>query len=96
MSAVMETVGFAPASPQATPHEAMLQAVRALADGPLAELADDIDRRGIYPKGILQRLGEVGAFKAHLGVGGEAPDFGAAIRAITEVSRVCGATGFMV
>ena len=93
MSAVMESLGFAP---QAKPHEAMLQAVRALADGPLAELADDIDRRGIYPKGILQRLGELGAFKAHMATGGEAADFGAAIQAITEVSRVCGATGFMV
>ncbi|MDP3821483.1 MAG: acyl-CoA dehydrogenase family protein [Burkholderiales bacterium] len=93
MSAVMESVGFAPA---AKPHEAMLQAVRALADGPLAELADDIDRRGIYPKGILQRLGELGAFKAHMKMGGDAADFGAAIQAITEVSRVCGATGFMV
>ena len=93
MSAVMESVGFAPV---AKPHEAMLQAVRALADGPLAELADDIDRRGIYPKGILQRLGELGAFGAHMAADGEAPDFGAAIQAITEVSRVCGATGFMV
>ncbi len=93
MSAVMESVGFAPV---AKPHESMLQAVRALADGPLAELADDIDRRGIYPKGILQRLGELGAFKAHMAMDGEAADFGAAIQVITEVSRVCGATGFMV
>lgn len=93
MSAVMESVGFAPV---AKPHESMLQAVRALADGPLAELADDIDRRGIYPKGILQRLGELGAFKAHMAMDGEAADFGAAIQAITDVSRVCGATGFMV
>ena len=93
MSAVMESVGFAPV---AKPHEAMLHAVRTLAEGPLAELADDIDRRGIYPKGILQRLGELGAFKAHLAMDGEAADFGAAIQAITEVSRVCGATGFMV
>ena len=93
MSAVMESVAFAPV---AKPHEAMLKAVRALADGPLADLADDIDRRGVYPKAILQRLGELGAFRAHMAMGGEAADFGAAIRAITEVSRVCGATGFMV
>ena len=93
MSAVMESVGFAPV---AKPVDTMLQAVRALADGALAELADDIDRRGIYPKGILQRLGELGAFGAHMAAGGEAPDFGAAIQAITEVSRVCGATGFRV
>jgi len=37
----------------------------------------------------------VGAFRAHLGLDG-ARDYAAAIRAIAEVSRVCGATGFMM
>ena len=97
MSAVMEAVSRdGLVVPAASPPEAMLQSVRELAEGPLAELADDIDRRGIYPKGILQRLGELGALKAHLAQGSRPADFGAAIRAITEVSRVCGATGFMV
>ncbi|MES3013014.1 MAG: acyl-CoA dehydrogenase family protein [Pseudomonadota bacterium] len=73
----------------------MLTSVREIADGVLAELADDIDR-GVYPKSVLMRLGEVGAYRAHLGQGGGEPDYGAAIRAITEISRVCGATGFMV
>lgn len=91
----------------ATPHglsptdetltgDALISAVQALADGPLAELADDIDRRGIYPKSILQRLGELGALKAHMADGERPADYGLAIRAMTEVSRVCGATGFMV
>ena len=74
----------------------LLAAVRALADGPLAELADDIDRRGIYPRSILQRLGELGALKAHLARGGQDGDYALAISAISEVSRICGATGFMV
>ncbi len=74
----------------------LLAAVRVLADGPLAELADGIDRRGIYPKSILQRLGDLGALKAHLAEPGRPADYGLAIRAMTEVSRVCGATGFMV
>ena len=74
---------------------AMLQAVRALADGPLAEMADDIDRRGVYPEAILRRLGELGAYRAHMQLDGE-PDYVSAIQAITEVSRVCGATGFMM
>ena len=74
----------------------LLQAVRELADGQLAELADDIDRRGIYPKSILQRLGELGALKAHLAQPDRPADYGLAIQAMTEVSRVCGATGFMV
>lgn len=75
---------------------ALLRAVRTLADGPLAELADDIDRRGVYPKSILQRLGELGALKAHIAEPGRPADYALAIQAMTEVSRVCGATGFMV
>ena len=74
--------------------EAMLAEVRRIADGTLADLADDIDRRGLYPKSVLLALGEAGAFGAHLGSAGA--DYGAAIRAIAEVSRVCGATGFMM
>ena len=73
----------------------MLADVRAIADGPLAAIAEDIDRRGTYPKSILKQLGEAGAFAAHLDLGHDA-DFGAGIQAIAEVSRVCGATGFMM
>ena len=85
-----------PAADQTLDGAELIAAVRALADGPLAELADDIDRRGIYPKSILQRLGELGALKAHIADGETPADYGLAIRAMTEVSRVCGATGFMV
>ena len=74
----------------------LIKAVRELATGPLEELADDIDRRGIYPKSILHRLGELGALKAHMARPGKPADYGLAIAAMTEVSRVCGATGFMV
>ncbi len=74
---------------------AMLHAVREIAAGPLAGLASDIDRKGVYPKAILQRLGSAGGLSAHLALDGEA-DYGAAIQAIAEVSRVCGATGFMM
>ncbi|MES2685443.1 MAG: acyl-CoA dehydrogenase family protein [Pseudomonadota bacterium] len=87
--------GLSPADETLT-GDALISAVRELADGPLAELADDIDRRGIYPKSILQRLGELGALKAHMADGETPADYGLAIRAMTEVSRVCGATGFMV
>ncbi|MDB5963613.1 MAG: acyl-CoA dehydrogenase-like protein [Polaromonas sp.] len=85
-----------PAMSSVAAGASLIDAVRALADGPLAELADDIDRRGIYPKSILQRLGELGALKAHTSEPGREADYGLAIRAMTEVSRVCGATGFMV
>ena len=74
----------------------LIKTVRELATGSLAELADDIDRRGIYPKTILHRLGELGALKAHMAQPGKPADYGLAIAAMTEISRVCGATGFMV
>lgn len=85
-------------TPAAQPDgaQALLGAVRALSEGALARLADDIDRRGIYPKAILQRLGALGALRAHLDEPGRPADYGLAIQAMAEVSRVCGATGFMV
>ena len=99
MSAVLDsTLSTAPAPPTSGRPEAgpMLQSVRAIADGPLADLADAIDRRGVYPKAVMQQFGAVGAFSAHLAIDGAQADFGAAIQAIAEASRVCGATGFMM
>jgi alkylation response protein AidB-like acyl-CoA dehydrogenase len=96
MSVVLDNrdTAIAPAA-QAVSADAMLDIVRGIAEGPLAQLAEDIDRIGTYPKGVLTSLGLAGAFTAHLGLDGE-PDFGAAIQAMAEVSRVCGATGFMM
>ena len=91
MSAVLDN----PIAASASSAGPMLAAVREIADGALAELAQGIDS-GSYPRAVLMRLGEVGAYRAHLALDGGEPDYGAAIRAITEVSRVCGATGFMM
>ena len=72
-------------------------ALRAIADGPLARLADDIDRRGVYPREILEQVGAAGGLGAHLALGGtQEPDLGAGIEAIAEISRVCGSTGFLM
>jgi alkylation response protein AidB-like acyl-CoA dehydrogenase len=92
--ASLEPALAAPPMPAAT-DAALLAAVRAIADGPLQAQAEAIDK-GRYPRELLQQLGAVGAFAAHLGPGAEAGDMGLAIRAMAEVSRVCGATGFMV
>ncbi len=73
----------------------LLAAVRAIAQGPLAQQADAIDR-GFYPKEILRQLAGVGAMSAHLDSSAGQADYGLAIRAMAEVSRVCGATGFML
>ena len=74
----------------------LLAAVRAFAQGPLAEKAEAIDREGYYPKAELKKLAHLGTMSAHLEAPHGVGDFGLAIRAMAEVSKVCGATGFMV
>ncbi|MFN7122919.1 MAG: acyl-CoA dehydrogenase family protein [Hydrogenophaga sp.] len=74
----------------------MLAAVRAVAQGPLADVVEACDRDGFYPRDVLQQLGALGVFSAHLDAPVGRADYGLAIRAMAEVSRVCGATGFMV
>ncbi|MDD2547144.1 MAG: acyl-CoA/acyl-ACP dehydrogenase [Burkholderiaceae bacterium] len=75
--------------------EALLASVRAFAEGPLAAQVEAIDRTGYYPQTELQALARLGAMSAHLDAPHGTADFGLAIRAMAEVSRVCGATGFM-
>ncbi|MDP1781985.1 MAG: acyl-CoA dehydrogenase family protein [Hydrogenophaga sp.] len=86
--------------PRELTHEAsaneLLAAVRAVAQGPLADVVEACDRDGFYPRDVLQQLGALGAFSAHLDAPVGRADYGLAIRAMGEVSRVCGATGFMV
>ncbi|MDP3347597.1 MAG: acyl-CoA dehydrogenase family protein [Hydrogenophaga sp.] len=86
--------------PRELTHEAsaneLLAAVRAVAQGPLADVVEACDRDGFYPRDVLQQLGAMGAFSAHLDAPVGRADYGLAIRAMAEVSRVCGATGFMV
>lgn len=76
--------------------EAVLAAVRAIAQGPLAGLADAIDHEGHYPRQELQQLAALGAMSAHLDAPAGRGDFALALRAMAEVSQVCGATGFMM
>lgn len=82
-----------PAPSQAS--AAMLAQVHAIAQGPLAAVVDDIDRKGTYPAQILKDLGRAGLYRAQTSLDGM-PDLVAAIQGIAEVSKVCGATGFMV
>lgn len=73
----------------------MLAGVRRISAGPLAAMAEDIDR-GTYPEDILHQLGSAGAYMAHLNAFPGGHDYPAAIEALAEVSRVCGSTGFLV
>lgn len=80
----------------ATPRAPLLKAVRAIAQGPLAAQAYDIDR-GAYPADLLKQLAAAGAMSAHLTqADGTAGDYPLAIQAMAEAAKVCGATGFMM
>lgn len=83
----------ATAAPRA---EELLAAVRHVARGALADQVEAIDREGLYPRAVLQALGRLGAMSVHLAAPHGRGDYGLAIRAMAEVSRVCGATGFMM
>ena len=73
----------------------LLAAVRTVASGSLARQVGQIDR-GLYPQDVLRELAGIGAMSAHLDNGAGKGDYGLAIQAMAEVSRVCGATGFMM
>lgn len=74
----------------------LIAAVRAIAQGPLAEQAYAIDR-GAYPVELMKQLAAAGAMSAHLPRADGTPgDYGQAILAMAEASKVCGATGFMM
>ena len=74
----------------------LIEAVRAIAQGPLAQQAYAIDR-GAYPEDVMKQLAAAGAMGAHLPQADGTPgDFGLAIAAMAEASMVCGATGFMM
>lgn len=73
---------------------AWLQRVTDIARGPLAAAVQRIDREGLYPLGVMAALGEAGALGAHLELGGRR--YERALAAAQEVSRVCGATGFLM
>jgi alkylation response protein AidB-like acyl-CoA dehydrogenase len=82
-------------APSSAAAPELLAAVRQIAQGPLAAQAEAIDR-GLYPQEVLRQLARAGAMSAHLDTPRGAADFGLAIQAMAEVSRVCGATGFMM
>lgn len=74
----------------------LIDAVRAIAQGPLAGRAYAIDR-GAYPVDLLKQLAATGAMSAHLEKPDGSPgDYGLAILSMAEATKVCGATGFMM
>ena len=80
---------------QATTTEDLLNAVRTLAQGPLAARAQAIDE-GAYPEDLLTQLAAMGAMGAHIDRPGKPGNYMATIAAMAEAGKVCGATAFMM
>lgn len=72
----------------------LLDQVQQISRGPLAKLAYSIDHDGYYPLDIMAKLGDCGALGAHLNRSGARYDL--ALAAMSEVTRTCGSTGFLM
>jgi hypothetical protein len=83
--------------PQPTPVD-LLARVNRIVEADLKPLTVAIDREGLYPKSVLQGLGAVGAFRAHLASAraDRLHDMGTAIQSMAAVSQECLSTGFAV
>jgi alkylation response protein AidB-like acyl-CoA dehydrogenase len=74
--------------------DSLAERIRAVAKTDLAPIADAIDKGTTYPEAALRRLGEAGAWGAHLPQGGSA-DLRTTIQAIAAIGETCGASAFM-
>lgn len=81
--------------PEVSCPPALVLAMRDIAQGPLAQQVQAIDQ-GTYPREVLQQLAAAEGMSVHLERPGQPADYGLAIQAMAEVSRVCGSTGFMM
>ncbi len=75
---------------------ALLTATRDIAQQRLAPIVQAIDQQGLYPGEVLREFAAAGAMSAHLKAPFGQEDYGLAVRAMAQASRVCGATGFMM
>lgn len=92
---ILATIPLESAGTRGLCAEERLQRIRSMAVSSLAPLAEAIDRDSLYPRQVLQQLALAGAFSAHLHSHGEVGDLGLSIQLITEISRICGSTGFV-
>ena len=76
------------------PPTSVVDAAACIARNELAPLASAIDSGELYPQQLLRRLGEAGVWGSHRLNNGTA-DLRCAIRSISALGEVCGATAFM-
>jgi alkylation response protein AidB-like acyl-CoA dehydrogenase len=76
----------------------VLEATQQISESMLRKLTVRIDREGLYPKQVLQALGEAGVFSQHLASQNPAgaTDLTTAVLAMGIASRECLSTGFMI
>ncbi|MBM3609753.1 MAG: acyl-CoA dehydrogenase, partial [Alphaproteobacteria bacterium] len=72
----------------------MMAKVRDIANAQLRPLAQEIDREGLYPEGVMRAFGAAGAFGAHLDVSGGTADLRSAIDAMAIAGETCLSTSF--
>jgi alkylation response protein AidB-like acyl-CoA dehydrogenase len=79
-------------------NQSVLDAAGQIAQTQLRKLTVQIDREGLYPKQVLQSLGQADAFSQHLASQNPAgvTDLTSAVLAMGTVSRECMSTGFMM
>lgn len=73
----------------------LLSDVKRISRDELSPLTADIDA-GTYPADVLRELAGIGAMSSHLKAPHGQDDLALSIQAMAEVSKVCGATGFMM
>lgn len=75
----------------------LIERVRSIVDTQLAPLTGAIDQEGFYPRDVLHRLGEAGAFAAAVPHthGGLELGLATQIGVISEIGRECGSTAFL-
>lgn len=83
----------------ATPREddraaAILSNVRQVVSQDLRPIVSEIDE-GFFPGDVMHNLASIGAMSAHLDASHGQNDYQLALKAMAEVSKVCGSTGFM-
>jgi alkylation response protein AidB-like acyl-CoA dehydrogenase len=75
-------------------HIEMVSNVRAVTKKELPPLVDAIDKGELYPAEFLRAIGAAGAFSSHIDTSADV-NLNPAIDAMSEVSEICGASGFM-
>lgn len=87
-----------PAGPQPRTRDAVLAAVRAVAETDVRALAPSVDRDGLYPAENLRKLAAAGAFAQHLRNFGvdRSRDLAAVTEAMALAGEYCGCTSFLM